>query len=750
MNRPLLLILVTFVVLGVVYSLTTPIFEAPDEIEHYFYIKHIADEWRLPVQDPENVGPWGQEGGQPPLFYALGALITFWIDSSDASELVRYNPHANVGLALAHGNKNVIIHTDREAFPYRGTVLALHLARLLSIPLGAAAVLATYLIALEIFPARRDIALGSAAINAFIPQFLFSSGIVSNDVTVAALAGWALLLMARLITRGLSGRRLVALGVILGLAALAKLSGLGLIALTVAVLTGLALQRRDASVLLKGGLIVLGLATLMTGWWYVRNALLYGDPLGLKIFLGIVSRRDTFSWRALWNEFEGIGISFWALFGWFNVPIEPFVYRLYDGLSLAGLLGLIWLVVKNRWKQFDRKPVPPDCKSGKSEGEGASEEERPHLLAILALWLLITFLSLVQWTWLTTGSQGRLLFPAVSALSVLLAAGLAQLAPRRCAPWLLGLVGGAMAVMALLAPFLYIAPTYARPPILSPEEVPVQIHRLDVSYGGEMKLLGYELGGQRVRRGEYLTLTLYWQSLAPMERDYSVYIHLFGREGQPVGEEDTYPGLGAYSTTLWHPGDIVRDTYKVLVEPTAKAPGLCQIDVGLYDLATIEPLPAYDREGQPVARPAIAPVKITTWVPPRYEIGQPVYFDLGGEVALIGYKLKPGKKSLQVNLYWQGRQIMSEDYTVFVHLLDDEGGILAQHDGQPVGGDYPTPYWDAGEVVKDVHVLESVLPGKYQLVVGMYRLADGRRLPLLDERGGIVDDKIALSPVEIH
>ena len=133
-----------FVILGVVYSLATPIFEASDELWHYPVVKHIADGRGLPVQQSGVEALWQQEGSQPPAYYALAALVTAWIDTDDLSEVRWLNPMANTGRPLAAGNKNLIIHTEREAFPWRGSALAVHLIRFLSVLLGASVVYLTY------------------------------------------------------------------------------------------------------------------------------------------------------------------------------------------------------------------------------------------------------------------------------------------------------------------------------------------------------------------------------------------------------------------------------------------------------------------------------------------------------------------------------------------------------------------------------------------------------------------------------
>jgi len=169
-HRFIIVIIILFLALSTTYSVVTPIFEASDELWHYPMVKYIADHWSLPVQDPQNVGPWRQEGSQPPLYYIIGALATAWIDTSDMAEVRWLNPHVDNGLITEDGNTNLVIHSSREAFPWRGTVLAVHLVRLLSVLMGAGTVLFTYLTARELLPDREDVALGAAVITAFNPS----------------------------------------------------------------------------------------------------------------------------------------------------------------------------------------------------------------------------------------------------------------------------------------------------------------------------------------------------------------------------------------------------------------------------------------------------------------------------------------------------------------------------------------------------------------------------------------------------
>ena len=49
--------------------------------------------------------------------------------------------------------------------------------------------------------------------------------------------------------------------------------------------------RRAGSATLGEFGVVLGIALLVAGWWYARNVVLYGEPLGVSTMLDIFGRR---------------------------------------------------------------------------------------------------------------------------------------------------------------------------------------------------------------------------------------------------------------------------------------------------------------------------------------------------------------------------------------------------------------------------------------------------------------------------
>ncbi len=114
--------------------------------------------------------------------------------------------------------------------------------------------------------------------------------------------------------------------------------------------------------------------------------------------------------------------------------------------------------------------------------------------------------------------------------------------------------------------------------------------------------------------------------------------------------------------------------------------------------------------------------------------------DLGGLVRLVGYQVDSlSPRARQVTLFWAPLAPIPDDYTVFVHVRDAKGANAAQRDSQPLGGDYPTHQWRAGETVIDPHRIDlpaDLPPGEYRIVVGMYRLETLERLPVAGDTSG--------------
>ncbi len=102
---------------------------------------------------------------------------------------------------------------------------------------------------------------------------------------------------------------------------------------------------------------------------------------------------------------------------------------------------------------------------------------------------------------------------------------------------------------------------------------------------------------------------------------------------------------------------------------------------------------------------------------------------------MLGYQPYALGKNVRFVLYWQALARLEQAYTVFVHIVDEAGQIVIQGDTQPRGGEFPTTAWPVREVIDDAHTisLPADMPaGEYRIVLGLYELESGTRLPVRD------------------
>jgi hypothetical protein len=773
-KRWLTLILLLYFLLGVLYALKTPIFEASDELWHYPMIRHLADGNPLPVQvfDPALAGPWKQEASQPPLYYYLGAALTFWIDTADMETVRWENPHVDNGVITADGNRNLVVHDPAQS-PWQGTLLAVRIVRLFSVLLGGVTVFLTYLIAKEAVPDRAEIALGAAVLNAFLPMFLFISGAVNNDNLAIPLASWALLLMIRMVTRNRvaaarhwlrDGRWLahwLLLGVVIGLATLTKEGTFGLLPLAVGTAVVVMWQgggddgrfwRRLGGAVGKG-LVLFGLmllpALLIAGWWYWRNVVLYGDWLGWSAFIAVLGQRaHPASLAQLWSERRGFLMSFWGLFGGVNVPMPEWIYTVLNGLLLVGVVGFGLCGVReiNGW----RKTVSWRWSLPVLVANVFHLVGRYFGLVVCLLFTAAVVVGLIQWATTTWSSQGRLVFTALSALCVLLVTGLVGWLPVRPSRWVVGALAGFLLAVAAAAPFLWIAPVYEPPTDVAVEGLVVR----EVVWGDDLRLVGYVVADTAVQPGDELWVTLVWDVLQPMERNWSIFVHLNDPVlERPIAQRDMYHGQGMRPTSLLAAGERVVTRHLLTVPETAVAPAELELTVGLYDFANGERLPVTESGGLPMVENAVqmTPVSLTAVAG---EMPNPlaVQFEQGFE--LVGYALEPRRtvagESVDLTLYWRLNQPVETDYTIFAQVVDETTTRWAALD-LPT----PTSQWAPGTVqpvTLSLLVGADTPPDVYPLIVGLYTVtADGGfdRLQRITDDGRPTDDFLPLTLLRV-
>ncbi len=126
-------------------------------------------------------------------------------------------------------------------------------------------------------------------------------------------------------------------------------------------------------------------------------------------------------------------------------------------------------------------------------------------------------------------------------------------------------------------------------------DIPQTETQVGAEFGGQMRLLGYDLAEQ----SGALALTLHWQAMRTMPADYKVFVHLF----DPVTEviviqDDAMPLHNTYPTRWWAEGEVVSDT--VSLPLTGVPAGQYRLAVGVYEPLTSDRLEAVSSAGSPL------------------------------------------------------------------------------------------------------------------------------------------------------
>lgn len=712
-------ILLGFAGLSFLYGQFVPPFEGPDEPEHFAYIVWLAEGRGFPPQGERAwLTPVRQEASQPPLYYWLASLPARLLDLSDPPAAFRPNPHfPSNAPGTIPDNKNVAIHYPSDTQPLGGGWLALYLSRTVSLMFAMLLIVSVYGLMRQVAPDRPGAALAAALLVAAIPQVLFMASIVSNDVATAATSALTLWLLAILVRSGPSLGYGLALGVAFGLVALTKTSGLVLALPIGGALFWLWWSKKDSGrQVLLAGLGVLSGALLVSGWWYARSWILYETPLGLDTHYqapwALSSATERIAPPSAWLE---VFFSFWAAFGWGNIKFPGWVYWLLAALVLiagAGLGRSAW----RRWRS------------------GRGTDNTALLVALLSLTILAVSVALELWMRRVTAPHGRLLFPALAAAVVLLSLGWIAIHP-----WFgrIAIVG--VATLAVLSPFLLIEPAYAGPHL---DEDQTDTTPIAWRFGQIAELQSVTLDLQSAAAGDELPVNVCWRALATPDSDYSILVHIVGPQDSVVAGRHTYPGLGSYPSSTWKPAHTFCDEIRVDIPADLEQTLQYKVEIGLFDSRNNQRLPVTDSTGEEIDPSFVGAVRLQAAEPA--EIAQAPAGDDAIRLVEGRYAEEwlPGTAHT-INLQWWLADEVDQDYTVFIHLRDQAtGDIVAQGDGPPVDGWYPTSLWTAGEVVEDEHIVTLPVEtptGAYDLVVGWYDLNSGSRL----------GDEHWLGPVEV-
>jgi hypothetical protein len=145
--------------------------------------------------------------------------------------------------------------------------------------------------------------------------------------------------------------------------------------------------------------------------------------------------------------------------------------------------------------------------------------------------------------------------------------------------------------------------------------------------------------------------------------------------------------------------------------------------------------------------------KVPQEVPPEaYPYEHVRMVDFGQQVRLLGWEVEKelaeleGLYYLDITIYWQSLQPITENYRVYLKLVDGDGQVWREDDSNPIFGFFRTSQWEEGVILRDRHGLEvppHAPPGVYYVGLGLFDPELGEGL------NPAVDGDLLLGPIRI-
>lgn len=359
---------------------------APDEAAHVAYVRSVAaghlPSQKAPLASGQKEAP-SYEWHQPPLYYLLAAAF------------------------LPLGERAM---------------------RLVSVLCGLIAIWLIYRTLRLVFPERPLLAVLAAGIAAFTPTHIALTSVVNNDPLLEVCFSGSLLALLASFHGGFTTRRAIWLGIGIGCAILTKATGLLLLPISLFSMFLFWRAGESPRTLMRGAAITSGTVLALTGWWFVRNQFLYGEPLPIHgfadAFAGTLQADKVAERLGGWGAYlflMGIGIfeSFWAVYcngmprdvekGIPSFLPDP-VYQIVGFVCLAAAVGMTRLHLRRRAEFTETQ--------------------------LFAIWILFATAGLVGLSFLAfllkyAQMQGRYLYPAMLPLCLILALGWQSVFPPR-------------------------------------------------------------------------------------------------------------------------------------------------------------------------------------------------------------------------------------------------------------------------------------------------------------------------------
>ncbi len=401
-----LIIILAYFIVGGLFAIKTPAWQAPDEPAHYNYILQVAHYGCCPKIEP---GDWDSA----------------YLDQLKAA---KFAPDLLVNLpTIQYEDHQPPLYYLLQAPLFTLTGGSLIALRLFSLVMGAGIVLCAYGLVRVFLPERPQVALGTAALVAFLPQHLAGLASVSNDALSNLLIA-ATLLGTVLYLKGEPSIKEWQLGLLVGLGLLTKVSTLfliGFVPLAILVRWWIDYQPRSGSWAVASRQVLPLLAAffipalVLGGIWWIHSISTYGFPdvFGLRQHDKVVTGQPRtaeliaqvglvgYLRTALQTTFN----SFWGQFGWMGVPMHNWIYAVLLGLVAVAGSGLVIHA--------------SDIRKGLRSFPTEDFLERRVIWTFINLAILLAVLEYIYYNTVFLQLQGRYMFTGIIPMALVIVLG---------------------------------------------------------------------------------------------------------------------------------------------------------------------------------------------------------------------------------------------------------------------------------------------------------------------------------------
>ena len=378
-DRQLIFLLwLIFLLKGIVWGIATPLWQGPDEDDHYAVIQFIAEIGRLPDVGDEilpdevtlsrqiaDVGRLDYNPEQRQLFSEtpIGPNEAQF-GQLDPAERYTFDLNSIAKLTHATPLYYLIGAAVYKAWPHGTLIDRVFIQRALSVLLSSPLIYLAWQITRLITPHNRDLQRTVPFLVAWHPMITAITAIVTVDglyFTLYALATYLGLLILR---DGFTRRYAIAIALTFVGGVLIKptMSGFAPLILLIGLCELWRVIRHPntsppLTTLIANGLLSAILVAIPLAWWVQRSLRLNNDPLyfnpilkGHRLITNPVYDYPFWQhaldyYRSVWG---GIFISWWGHFGWVDTALDGWIYHLLRFLTILALIGLIVIWARHR------------------------------------------------------------------------------------------------------------------------------------------------------------------------------------------------------------------------------------------------------------------------------------------------------------------------------------------------------------------------------------------------------------------